>query len=271
MTSGSVKPNSWSGSDKLKEPDVRRKFRDLLKTARTAAQHDGENFDGILFALERLGYFLSNAAEPNNHSLGRYRNDICALLKLRHGDQDASSWWIPDDRLYDLVERGRNDALHLGAAARHLTTHAIDLSLRMEEVLVMKSIAVRDFMVAHPVCGELWQPLQFLRKTMIENSFSHLPVCEGEGKDRVWWLVSDYSLARYLGRESFETRAKRLKDSLADAMKDAETKAQLLVKAKLIKPDASVADVLMSQHPALVCEEEDPMRLLGIITAFDLL
>lgn len=161
--------------------------------------------------------------------------------------------------------------MHLGAAARHLTTHAIDLSLRIEEVLIMASVCVRDFMVVHPVCCEFWQPLQFIRKTMVENSFSNLPVCGEENGKVVWWLLSDYSLARYLGRTDFNSRTQRLKESLGEAVKSDEAKKQLLIKATVVRPDDSVESVLSSKHPALVCESRNPKRLLGIITAFDLL
>lgn len=37
--------------------------------------------------------------------------------------------------LYDLVEQGRNEALHQGAFARHLAEHAIELALALEDAL----------------------------------------------------------------------------------------------------------------------------------------
>ena len=41
----------------------------------------------------------------------------------------------PFSRLYDLVQDARNDALHQGAFARHLTIHAIGLALILEDAL----------------------------------------------------------------------------------------------------------------------------------------
>ena len=71
------------------------------------------------------------------------------------------------------MKDGRNDALHQGAFARHLTKHAIELAIVLEDVLSNDlDPVVTDFMLRNPVCGEPWQPIAFLRQQMLANSYS---------------------------------------------------------------------------------------------------
>ena len=74
-----------------------------------------------------------------------------------------------------------NDALHQGAFARHLTIHAIDLALILEDALrSFEEPRVSDYMVRNPLFAELWQPIGFIRQQMLANSFSFLPVLKGK-------------------------------------------------------------------------------------------
>ena len=53
---------------------------------------------------------------------------------------------LPFYRLYELVMQARNDALHQGAYARHLTSHAIDLSIVIEDALMNNLKTVAEFL-----------------------------------------------------------------------------------------------------------------------------
>ena len=114
--------------------------------------------------------------------------------------------------LYDLVKDARNDALHQGAFARHLTSHAIELALVLEDALRRRldSPVVGDYMVRNHVCAELWQPISFIRQQMLANSFSFLPV-KSSGRD--WCLISDLDIATYLGPDALK-RKPRLAQTL---------------------------------------------------------
>jgi len=118
-------------------PQQSREFRLQLQQAREFALKDAEAFGGIIHVVERLGQFLF----PEGRGLGDYKSAISKVAK-----DSALATDVPAERrdvhtpfslLYDMVKNGRNDALHIGAFARHLTTHAIELALILEDALRM--------------------------------------------------------------------------------------------------------------------------------------
>ncbi len=173
----------------------------------------------------------------------------------------------PFSRLYDLVQDARNDALHQGAFARHLTIHAIGLALILEDALrSSEEPRVSDYMVRNPVFAELWQPIGFIRQQMLANSFSFLPVLKGEN----WCLLSDREVAIYLRTSSSNSERKRRL-----AMPLDKTPMNLPI-AECVKEETSLQDAIkaLKDAPLLVCGESGPgnsKRLFGIVTAFDLL
>ena len=94
-------------------------FRDQLRNARAIALQDSESFHEALFALEKLGSFL----HPRGQSLGDYESDLGALASLSPLATDIPAS-LPDEhsefrKLFSIVRRGRNEAMHVGAFARH--------------------------------------------------------------------------------------------------------------------------------------------------------
>lgn len=171
-------------------------FRDELREARAEALRDAEEFESILFAVERLGSFLTGRIG----TLADYQGVIMALA----GDSPLSqlptslhAWNPPFNRLFGQLVEARNDAFHQGAFARHLATHAVQVSLILEDALMEGKDKVADYMVKNVVTASLWQPLSFVRQQMLVNSFSFLPVVDDAGQP-TGQLVSDCSLARYL-------------------------------------------------------------------------
>ncbi len=249
-------------------------FRDQLREARATALRDAEDFRGILFALERLGSVLA----PNANTLRGYETVINELAIESPLAEDTPSQWrewhIPFSRLYDLVRKARNDALHQGAYARHLTTHAIQLCLVLEDALMSGIGKVSDYMVRDVICASEWQPISLVRQQMLENSFTYLPISRGSK----WYLISDASVAKYLPRPNSQQRKERLAQSLEDALK---TESELAEEAKTCFPHDSVEHALTlfqeDGRPVLVLRDETPKyldtpnELLGILTAFDLL
>ena len=283
--------------------------RDEFRTARANASKDAEAYDEVLFALERLGYALN----PNGFGLGDYKAAILTLcensaLAVKIPEQHKD-WHTPIEQLYKTVKNARNDALHQGAFARHLTTHAIELAIILEDALSQAQEKkedvlaqaqeeehevnyISDFMVRDPICASLWQPISFVRQQMLVSSFSYLPLWnDNDGiNDNVneWHLVSDIAIARYLSStKSNNQRKKRLATTLGEAIKDIECeldieKATILhAKDRLVtffsrateNGDTAASTQLLAASPALVCREgkKDKESLIGIITAFDLL
>jgi hypothetical protein len=103
-------------------------FRDQFRDARALALQDAERFQDVLFVLERFGSFLTGKIQ----TLGRYEKLIVEFAKrspLADGVAEASAWHTPFSALIEYVRESRNDALHQGAFARHLTTHVVKLAL----------------------------------------------------------------------------------------------------------------------------------------------
>jgi hypothetical protein len=173
----------------------------------------------------------------------------------------------PFDQLYDLVRTARNDAMHQGAFARHLTVHAIELAIILEDALTqLKCPTVTDFMVRNPVCAEMWQPVGLVRQQMLVNSYSYLPTLRNEQ----WHLISDAQIAIYLGAErNGAERRKRLAATLEEAF------AESALERVEPKPGStSLANALraLKQEPVLLIHHPYNKHVLaGLLTAFDLL
>ena len=128
---------------------------------------------------------------------------------------------------------------------------------------------VSDFMVRNVICAEMWQPLSFIRQTMLASSFNCLPVkAVHDGKPR-WELVSDKALAQDLrGR----TNGAFLKDLLVQPLEEAKKNQLILPEARMCEATDSVRDVLAGWdgQPVLVTQRNKG-ELLGILTPYDLL
>jgi len=203
-------------------PDECQFFRDGLREARAAALRDSEASKAIIFAIERLGAFLYGKTA----ALGAYENDLTSL-GLRsplasHLPTQRRPFHTPLDVLLPLVREGRNSAMHEGSFGRHLTGHATELSLVLEDALMTQEArqeTVGDFMVRSPLCAELWQPLSFVRHSLLANSFSYLPVKQAGNEGTTWKLVSDHAVARFLRASSGNSERKgRLSMTLGDAI-----------------------------------------------------
>ena len=245
---------------------VQRYALEQLRNARAMALEDAEGFPEILYALERIGTALSGVIEGLDYYKPYIRKmaDASPLasdlsLQQRYGQTEF-------DRLYEVVRRARNEALHHGVFARHLTRHAVELCLLLEDGLMVNARLVRDFMVRDPVCAALWQPLSLIRQQMLANSFSFLPVLREDG---TYGLVADLAIARPLIRTASNGERKRmLAMSLSDASKQEHVE---IAPAATASPDeqAHVALGRGDGRPLLVLDEDN--RLLGILTPFDLL
>lgn len=257
-------------------------FLGQLKEARLAASADSEMFDGIIHTLERLGSYLSRERlrEPGRRrrdgtipdgSLATYQSALAKLAcrsvtanqKERKYKTDATPFFV----LYELVMQGRNDALHQGAYARHLTTHAIELAIIVEDALSTYLKNVGNFMVRNPVCAELWQFVALVRQQMLANSYSHLPVWDGQNS---WFFVSDSDIATFLGpSRTGEDRKRRLTSKLAEAQND----GLVLKRAQHIEDSAELKEALdhFSAGVPILLVFSCGRGPVGIVTPFDLL
>lgn len=244
--------------------------RDRFREARYAALADAEGFGAICFALESLGLRLLG----EQATLERYRLRIADRALKSHvlGDLATShpSRFKSFDALFKTVQTARNDAMHIGAYARHATEAAIELSIGLEEALMANfERKVKDVMVKSPMTVEPWQPVAQARQLMLMHSFSFLPVRIG----RSWWLVSEIGLAKFLNGDG-------KKERLAQPIQDAKAAGMQLVRlreADLLHEDTTIAEVLerakVQKGPTLwlVVDKQHPGHLAGVLSPFELM
>lgn len=211
-------------------------------------------------------------------ALNKYEPYINTVAKKSPLAEDIPNNWeglhLKFATLYNSVREARNTAMHEGAFARHLTTQSIEISIILENALMVNSTppkTVCEFMVRNPVYAALWQPLSFIRQNMLANSFSYLPVWyQGARGKAQWRLVSDLAVARYLNDvpNKGELRT-RLSSSLEDAIK---SNAFKLTNTKTVKGDMEISKLLVKWKGLPICvTSKHSNDLIGILTPFDLL
>jgi CBS domain-containing protein len=249
--------------------EVELHFRDQLREARAVALKDTEAFEQVVFVIERIGIYVTGRIE----SMGKYAESIAERANrsplAEQIPAQLPDWHATFTTLYGLVQHARNDALHEGAFARHLTNHAVELALVLEDALMADAVNALHFMVKDPVCARWWQPISSVRRSMLENSFSFLPVFSKVAGDTGWKLLSDFSLARYLREsKSNNERNERLAKQLGRLVEAGDIQ---LAKASVCGPEEPISKVLevSGGQPVLVVGLDDDLR--GIITPFDVL
>jgi hypothetical protein len=243
-------------------------FRDALRNARSSALLDSEAFAGIILVLELIG----NVSGKKKDGL----QDVKAILKgfvekspLEEAAYRAHEYHVPFSRLFDLIVDGRNAAVHEGALARHLTGHAMELALLVEDALVSKYDTISDFMVRGATTALPWHPLSFVRQSMLLNSFSYLPVFMKVRDDESWWLISDFAVAAYLRAcKTGADRTKRLSERLDEVINAGFIEP---IKPTICESNSRISAILNAEdgEPKLVVGKHG--ELLGILTPFDLL
>lgn len=251
--------------------DELRDYRDRLRKARYAALADAEGFSEICFTLEQLGVRLTGKA----NGLGNYLSAIEAFVpsQMTSLAEKEDNYLSRFSALFEIVRNARNDAMHTGAYARHVTQRAIELCILLEDGLMPKlnmlDSTVGDYMVKEAIWISQTQPMARARQLMLTHSFSNLPVNLGEK----WYLLTEMALARYLAKaESVEDRYILLGRSVAEAYED----DPLLLKDvndKTVNIKTTVRDLM------LCSDQTDPMlwlvvngkELAGVISPFELM
>lgn len=231
-----------------------------LREARALILRDAEAFHEAATVLEHVGQVL--AGEIRN-GLGRYKKELLKLLNLENGPKLAEV-----ERLFNLVRKNRNMAVHDGAWARHMSSRLIDLFLMLEEAVMKKMTTVNDIMVRDPVVAETWHMVAQARRTFLASSFSYLPILLGDQ----WRLLSDGMIMRFLrAAGNDEERKCRLAMQIGKAMTAGLEELPVATPCDGGLTIDKLPD-LMGDQPVLVIEDiSGAPRLLGIVTPFDLL
>jgi predicted transcriptional regulator len=242
-------------------------YRDRVRSARVIALADAEGFQGVVHSLELIGQMVVGRVLD----LGKYENALSNLANNSPLFSEIPLRWPgyhnTFSALYKELRQARNDAVHQGSHARTATSHAVELTMIIEDSLMSKATTVSQFMVRDVVEAKLWHPISYVRQQMLTHAFSFLPVL----KENTWWFVAEYSLARYLrSADSQHIRKKRLGTTLCDAIQE---KGVNLLAADTVLPECQIDEILdhIEARPILVvdCSHEDV--LVGVLTSSDIL
>jgi predicted transcriptional regulator len=229
-----------------------------LRQCRAAVLQDREAFGKAALGLEHIAQF---AGAPVGVGLGRSRDKILALVKKEDDEtrQKARS-------LFEAVLEARNMAVHDGAWVRHRSDQLVELLLLLEQATLHELTSIEQVMVGSVAVAEPWHQLAHVRRTMLSNSFSFLPVLMTR-----WQLLSDEAIVAITRVEANETRKARLSLTVEEAVKRHKLR---LIDADTVSPDEFVSNLMIKSRtwPVLVTEGGSQNgRLVGIVTPFDLL
>ena len=259
-------------------PESALTFRNEFREARLKVLANAENYQELLFVLERLGTHLAG----KNVGLAKAKPHIVELVEhgALNGEPAAyDTGELRASELYDLVRHARNDAMHEGTFARNLAVHLVRLGVMLEDALVSKADRrkAKHYMMREPVTAKPWEPIAFVRQKMLVHSFSHLPV----RIDGSWKIISDHGIAVYLWQTCGGDGC--VKKKLQERLDCAVEKKMLKVRcAIIVKPEDLMCDVVTKHEenirrgdPILVAADlkdgKKKTLLVGILTPFDLL
>lgn len=242
-------------------------FRDQLRAARELCARDAEAFDEVLFVLERLGSRLFGSTKDLG-SYGPCLSQVAQKSVLVADSAETGSEARPYfPSLFEAIRLARNDALHQGAVARHLTTRVIEVAIILEDALATQLSQVQYLMVKNPIAAERWWTLSAVRQVMLTNAFSHLPL---------WWMgrwhfVSDHALACHLltVTDRKAESAKLLEEVLAPA---SSVRLRLTEAPTCVSETTAheVVGIMTGGVPVLVLSP-CRTRLLGLVAPSDVL
>ena len=232
-------------------------FLAKLREARALVLQDAESFHEASTVLEHIGQAI---ARKMGKGLGTYKKEIVNLA-VASGYTDK----VSVGKLFDDVKGARNKAVHDGAYVRHVNSRLVDLLLILEESIMMGMKYAKDLMVRNPQTAESWHSVSEVRRKMLANSFSTIPIYLHEGAK--WSLLTDTAIMQLVRKDRHKYLPMSIKEVISLPMLN-------VVDADCCRPDTFVDDLVakMNTHPVLVTERiQNEDRLLGIITAFDLL
>jgi CBS domain-containing protein len=253
-TSMSYQPEDW-------DEGYRKALLGMLRDARAVVYRNSESFSEAAAVLEHVGQQLRGEL---GNGLSAYEKVICDLAETAPPIQRERV-----KSLFDTVRKARNDSVHSGDFIRHHATRLVELFLLLEEGLSMSGKNAGDLMVQNPTTAELWHNIAAVRRAMLTNAFSFLPLKDTNG---VWKLLSDVSIVRYLKHTGTDKdRNKLLGKQVQKALEDGEIE---LTDCNRISEEESVDDIAraMNHVPVLIIKKDGNNEdVIGILTAFDLL
>ena len=259
------------------DPEAARSLRRDLKAALTDFAAGKGGLLQMLNQIERIVKYLCN--DPDM-TLWKARNCVTKFIeehaceKIEHTGLPGIDWC----RLYCYVTKHRNDIAHTGTEAALAKARTAALTTILLDALLKAGrkeghpLKISEVMVTNPMCAEKWQTLADIRRTLLVNDFSVLPLRDGECGDE-WQVVRAEELAAYLLVEDKECKKKRNKETLGCAVgKQRGAEGLKLHYIKIVGEGDLVKQLTEdgSAPSARIVINKDKY-IVGLVTAFDLL
>lgn len=256
------------------DPSAARELRRDLKGALTEFASGRGSVELMLHQVERIARYVTGNPKV---ALGKARKRMKCLVRcfapalIDNTGLPGVCW----DDLYIAVVKGRNDLAHTGTEAALVGTRVATLVTvllaALAEVAKEKDVGeVKDIMVSNPVFAHGWQTLADLRRTMLVNDFSVLPLSEDEAKRGRWRCVRAEELAGFLANNS-----KALGRNLTDVLDEKCSARMCVYEARIVQENTERGDLLRQgarELPVVVGRKNgERCEIVGIVTAFDLL
>lgn len=279
----------------LLTPPAARALRADLKDVLTEVASGRASVASLLHQIERVAKYT---AGKHDAALGHAKNAMQDLVKSHasYALKDAGLGGMGWDRLYCEVKDARNDIMHTGTEAVLADTRTKALAAVLLDALLdvaredgmnesgscTERFNLAHVMVEHPVCAHPWQTIADVRRTMLVSDFSLLPLADrSECEDpQSWRVLTADDLAAWLGtgKQRKEKMSKTLEAAGKSGLRFRRVRTER--ECKPVQGIWSAGEV--GRLPLLVIREEHRgegeakasksfVRLVGIVTAFDLL
>ena len=253
-----------------------RALKNDLRAALTAYASGQGRIEAVLNEIERVTQYVTG---KHNIQLGSAERPMRQFVR-RHAPgrlKDAGLPGIKWKDLYNTVRHARNDLAHTGAEAALAGTRTAAMAAVLIEALTQAATRaakrkMRDVMVSNPTCVHTWQTLADVRRTMLVNDFSVLPLSCGHRNGK-WRSVRAESLAGYLAAGDGSSRSERLADAIESGA--SESLLSSLTTFDLEAPVEAIWSESGLNLPIVVTtttgDKSNETEIAGIVTAFDLL
>ena len=259
--------------------EKREAARGLRRDLKAALTDFAAGKSGLLRLLNQIERVVKYVCNNPNITLGEASGCMTEFIK-KHAREKIKNTGLPGvkwETLYRYVNEHRNDIAHTGTEAALAGTRTAALATVLLDALLnagrkeRQPMRISEVMVVTPTCAEKWQTLADIRRTLLVNDFSVLPLRDGECGEK-WQVVRAEELAAYLLVEDKECKKKRNKETLGCAVSKGRGAGLKLHYIKILREGDLVKQLTEdgSAPSAGVVLNKDK-HIVGLVTAFDLL
>lgn len=251
--------------------DEARILRRELKDALTGFANGRGSLTTLFHEIERVAKAVSGKPDGTLQAAERrVRSFVRSHAPNRV--QDTGLPGVNWRSLYRNVREARNDIAHTGTEAVLAGMRASAMGAVLMEALARASKStsvgrIADFMVSNPTCAHGWQTLADVRRTMLVNDYSVLPLADGY-RGTEWRSVRAEDLAACLHDGAGEERAWRLEEAMSDGRLEEYTACTVCEETPL---DRIWSEPRLELPLVVTRRVSARNEMVGIVTAFDLL